>query len=195
MVDAIEPKPAKRLRGDKPFKGMDAIVSEFWAWSTSDLRDDTTRGILAEFIVDKALGAQTELRISWSNFDVKTPSGIRVEVKSSAYLQSWKQKKLSQIRFSGLFARSYDEEAVQFGPEPEIRADVFVFAIQKCKDPETWNALDLDQWEFYVASAESIREFGYRSIGLPTVRRIAKGPLAYSKLAQEVEAAAPGLSE
>jgi hypothetical protein len=190
MVDAIEPKPAKPLTGDEPFKGMDATVREFWAWSTSDLRDDTTRGILAEFIVGKAVGAQTEVRISWSNFDVATPSGIRVEVKSSAYLQSWKQKQLSQIRFSGLFARSYDEDAVQFGPEPEIRADVFVFAIQKCKDPKAWDALDLDQWEFYVASAEAIREFGYRSIGLPTLRRFANESVPYSGLARAVEAAA-----
>lgn len=112
-------------------------------------------------------------------------------MKSSAYLQSWKQKKPSQIRLSGLFARSYDEDAVQFGPEREIRADAFVFAIQKCKDPEAWDALDLDQWEFYVASAEAIREFGYRSIGLPTLRRFANEPVPSTGLAGAVEAAAP----
>ena len=95
------------------------------------------------------------------------------------------------IRFSGLFARSYDEEAVRFSPEPEIRADVFVFAIQKCKEPEAYDALDISQWEFYVAPAEAIREFGYRSIGLPTLRRLGKESVPYSGLARAVEAAAP----
>jgi hypothetical protein len=169
---------------------MDATVRDFWAWSTSDLRDDTTRGILAEFIVGKALGVETEFRISFSNFDLRTPDGVRVEVKSSANLQSWKQKKLSQIRFSGLSARSYDEDAVRFGSEPEIRADVFVFAIQTCKEPGAYDALDIDQWEFYVAAADAIRDFGYRSIGLPTLRQLGTESVRYSGLRQAVKAAA-----
>ena len=153
-------------------------------------RRDTTRGILAEFIVWKALGAKTKLRISWSNFDVETPSGVRVEVRSSAYLQSFAQKKLSKIRFTGLTARSWDDEKGVFSPEREIRADVFVFAIQTCTDPQAWDALDVGQWEFYAASAEAIRKHGWRSIGLPTLRRSAKGPFGYSGLPQAVEAAA-----
>jgi hypothetical protein len=193
MADGIEPKPATRLTGDERFKGMDATVREFWAWSTSDLREDSTRGILAEFIVGKALGTKEaeEYRISWSNFDLTTPSCIQVEVKSSAYLQSWKQTKLTQIRFGGLVARSYDEAAVRFGPEPEIRADVFVFAIQTCRDPQAYDALDIGQWEFYVATAEAIREHGGHSVGLPAVQRFANGPIPYSELARAVEAAAP----
>jgi hypothetical protein len=186
----IEPKRLTLLTGDERFQGMDATVREFWAWSTSDLRDDTTRGILAEFIVGQALGAQTKYRISWSNFDLETPSGVRVEVKSSAYLQSWAQKKLSQIRFTGLTARSWDEKT-GFSEEPEVRADVFVFAIQTCMDPQKYDALDIGQWEFYVDSGEAIRKRGSRSVVLPTVRRDAKGPFTYSELARAVRAAAP----
>jgi hypothetical protein len=183
------PRP-KRLAGDKPFKGIDATVGEFWAWSTSDLRDDGTRGILAEFIVGKALGALTEYRTSWSNFDLETPGRVRVEVKSSAYLQNFPQKKLSKIHFARLTARSLDEEG-EFSPEREIRADVFVFAIQTCTEPRAWDALDIGQWEFYVASAEAIRKRGYRSVSLSTLRQFAEGPIAYSGLARAVEAAAP----
>jgi hypothetical protein len=191
----IEPTPVKLLSGDEGFQGMDATVREFWAWSTSDLRDDTTRGILAEFIVAKALGVPTESpRISWSNFDLTIPSGVSVEVKSSAYLQSWKQKKLSQRRFGGLSSRSWDPETGH-GKEPEVSAQVFVFALQTCKDPEKYNARDIGQWEFYVDSGEAIRKRGYSSVGLPTLRRFAKGPFTYSELARAVQAAAPGLSE
>jgi hypothetical protein len=42
--------------------------------------------------------------------------------------------------------------------EPEVRADVFVFSVQTCKDPQRYDALDLSQWEFYVVAAERVRE-------------------------------------
>ncbi len=35
--------------------GLDAAVSDFWRWAFSDLRDNTVRGVLAEFIVAAAL--------------------------------------------------------------------------------------------------------------------------------------------
>jgi hypothetical protein len=191
----IKPTPVALRTGDEPFQGMDATVRDFWAWATSDLRDDTTRGILAEFIVAKALRVPTEIpRISWSNFDLTTPSDVTVEVKSSAYLQSWEQKKLSQPQFGGLSARTWDAET-GFGPEPEVRAQVFVFALQTCKDPEKYNALDVGQWEFYVDSGEAIRKRGSRSVSLPTLDRFAKGPLKYSELARAVQAAATGVSK
>lgn len=186
----IKPTPVKLRSGDEPFQGMDATVREFWAWATSDLRDDTTRGILAEFIVAKALGVPTDTpRISWSNFDLTTPSDVSVEVKSSAYLQSWEQKKLSQIRFGGLSARTWDAKT-GYGKEREVRAQVFVFALQTCQDPEKYNALDIGQWEFYVDSGEAVCKRGSRSVGLPTLDRFAEGPFTYSELEREVEAAA-----
>lgn len=64
-----------------------------WSWggwtiaTPGDLRENATHGILAEFIVAKALDADRKLRSGWDNFDVETASGTRVEVKSSAYLQ------------------------------------------------------------------------------------------------------------
>jgi hypothetical protein len=39
------------LDGGGRFTGLDATVSDFWRWAFSDLRDNTTRGILAEFLV------------------------------------------------------------------------------------------------------------------------------------------------
>ncbi len=37
---------------------------------------------------------------------------------------------------------------VEFGAEPEVRADVFVFSVQTCKDPQRYDVLDLSQSEF-----------------------------------------------
>lgn len=69
---------------------------DFWRWTFSDLRTNIVRGVLAEYPVALAVGDPSPLRQAWDDFDVTTPSGIRVEVKSSAYLQSWRQRRLSQ---------------------------------------------------------------------------------------------------
>jgi hypothetical protein len=75
-------------------------LADYWGWSRSDLLDNYERGALAEFIVATALGVSTDrARENWAAWDLTTPSGLRVEVKSAAYLQSWAQKQLSTISF------------------------------------------------------------------------------------------------
>jgi hypothetical protein len=63
---------------------------DFWQWAYSDLLSNTNRGRLAEFIVARALSlGLTDVRIEWDAVDLVTPTGVKVEVKSAAYLQSW----------------------------------------------------------------------------------------------------------
>src|SRR4051812_26608404 len=95
------PKPVERLNGDEVLAGSALTVSDFWRWGFSDLRTNIVRGVLAEFLVASAVGDPSPLRCAWDNFEVTTPTGIRVEVKSSAYLQSWSQRRVSAIAFSG----------------------------------------------------------------------------------------------
>ena len=75
--------------------GADALpengtVMEFWAWALGDLCDDDVKGWFAEWLVAKLLGIPTPRRVSWANSDLITPQGVRIEVKSSSYWQSWK---------------------------------------------------------------------------------------------------------
>ncbi|MUL34818.1 hypothetical protein [Gloeocapsopsis dulcis] len=70
----------------------------FWQWSSSDLLSNTLRGRLAEFLVASALGVASGTRVEWDAIDVVSPSGVKVEVKSSAYLQSWRGRP-SRITF------------------------------------------------------------------------------------------------
>jgi hypothetical protein len=74
---------------------------DFWRWAFSDLRTNIVRGILAEFLVAQAVGDPSPLREAWDNWDVTTATSLKVEVKSSAYLQSWNQRKHSSIVFLG----------------------------------------------------------------------------------------------
>src|SRR5436309_971470 len=86
------PRPPELLSGSERFDGIDANVLDFWRWAFSDLRENTTRGILAEYLVAKAVGDDRGLRSSWDNFDVRATDGTTIEVKCSAFLQSWPQR-------------------------------------------------------------------------------------------------------
>ena len=147
--------------------------------------------MLAEFLVAKAVGDAAPLRVGWNNFDVLTPEGVRIEVKSSAYLQSWAQKRLSTIRFDRLTGLSWDPREAE-SAEREIRADLFVFAVQTCKDPALYDALDIGQWDFYVARAEAIEANGARSVGLAFLKRDAIGPATWFELNDAVGKACRG---
>lgn len=183
--EGLEPTPVEPLSGYEPFGGVGVTVADFWRWGFSDLRTNIVRGILAEFLVAKAVGAQEPVRVAWDNFDVVSPHGTRIEVKSSAYLQSWAQSKLSNITFTGLTGLRWDAKE-GWGEEREIRADVFVFAIQTCREPVL--PLDVEQWRFHVVPAEAVREHGTRSVGMSFLHRYAPTPVSFERLGQAVEA-------
>ena len=123
----------------------------FWQWSSSDLLGNTTRGVLAEYIVACALNSLREKpRQEWVAYDILTPEGIKVEVKSSAYLQTWKQKKPSTISFGIAPTKGWDPVTGWEVEEQRRHADVYVFALLAHKDKLTVDPLDLSQWIFYV---------------------------------------------
>ena len=84
----------KRLGGAETFKKAEgsplavADILDYWSWAYSDIVGNTNRGALAEFIVARAIGSEPAVRNDWAAYDLETPRGIKVEVKSSAYLQS-----------------------------------------------------------------------------------------------------------
>ena len=77
-----------------------ATVGDDWQWAYSDIVGNTDRGALAEFIVARAVKSTGQTTNSWAPYDLKTPPGVKVEVKSAAYLQARYQKDLSKVQFS-----------------------------------------------------------------------------------------------
>ena len=47
----LQPPPTRLLTGDEPITGTTGTVRDFWAWALSDLRTNTVRPMLAEFLV------------------------------------------------------------------------------------------------------------------------------------------------
>lgn len=136
--------------------GLHKTLYDFWAWAFSDLVGNTERGKLAEFIVAMAVSATDGISGSWESYDLLSSDGIRIEVKASAYLQSWAQKELSQIRFGIRPTHAWDSKENTYDDSLLRQADVYVFCVLKHMNQDTLNPLDLSQWEFYTLSSKAL---------------------------------------
>jgi len=149
---------------------------QFWRWIGSDLLSNATRGVLAEFIVARALGCDMHTpREEWAAHDLTTPEGIKVEVKSAAYLQAWAQPSgPSRISFSIKEARAWDAETNLQAKAGSRTADVYVFCLLKHLDKSTADPLDMDQWAFFMLSTAQLNAYerSRHSITLPSLRRL-----------------------
>jgi len=182
IPERIRPTPVRPLDGTEIFSGAEATVMDFWRWALSDLRMNIVRPMVAEFLVAKAVGDKRAVREAWANFDVLSGEGIRIEVKSSGYCQSWAQRELSRINFGRLAARTWDEETGELSSEREVKSDVFVFAVQSCRDCSRYDPLDTGQWQFWVVAADDIRGYRWKTVGLGWVKKHARGSVSWSGL-------------
>ena len=164
--------------GEEKFRdgsnNLDFNLLSFWQWSSSDLVSNATRGILAEYMVGKALGCikDDDVRDEGRAYDLDTQAGVRIEVKSAAYVQSWQQSRLSKISFNVPKTLGWDRETNKFDKEKKRQADVYVFALLFHKDKKTVNPLDISQWEFFVLPTKVLdeRERSQHSITLPSLK-------------------------
>lgn len=170
--------------GQELFLGMPHSLLEYWAWAHSDIVSNSERGILAEYLVRCAVHAPSPCRIEWDAVDVISPEGIRIEVKSSAYLQTWKQEKLSRIRFDIAPKNAWDSVENSYASQRIRSADVYVFCLFNSKDPDTANPMDLAQWEFYVLATSVLNELvpKQKSISLTSLQKLGAKKVSFEVL-------------
>lgn len=164
------PVGVEALRG---FDGANLTILDFWRWALGNLLDNTNRGVLAEWLVGTILGLPMDKpRSGWDRHDLRAPNGLGIEVKACAYLQDWTQKKASTIQFSGLRSRNGGAD----GPLREsatFHSDYYVFCVQIETDAAKWNALDLAQWRFHLATRAQVEALNQASAGLAAIRKMA----------------------
>ena len=163
-----------------------------WRWAWSDVLSNSVRGVIAEYIVGQAVGIPaSSVREEWAPYDLETPGGIRIEVKSSAYIQSWHQTGLSPIEFRFPKTKAWDRETGHEDPTPRRRADVYVFAVLHHRDQDTLDLFDLSQWSFYVVPTAEVNAIGQKTIRLdPLVKRTHATRVSYHELLAAVTQAA-----
>lgn len=178
-----------RRNGDEAFHNQGSALGfdllSFWQWSASDIISNATRGVLAEYLVASALGvADKTVREEWADWDVEAPDGTRIEVKSSAFIQSWYQKCYSYISFGYAKSFGWDKKTNKQGVEKKRHADVYVFALLGHKIQKTLDLRDVSQWEFFVLPTVVLdnRTRSQDSITLKSLRGLAGESVSYSEL-------------
>jgi hypothetical protein len=164
---------------------------DFWSWSVSDILSNATRGRFAEFVVGTAVGLDPKnLRDEWDAYDLKTDNGIKIEVKSAAYIQTWNQKKISTISFSIKHAKYWDSETFIEDEKPRRHADIYVFCHLKHLNQATIDPLKMEQWDFYVLPTFKLDQYerSQSSITLNSLRKLTK-QIKYSELKIEINKA------
>jgi hypothetical protein len=183
--------------GTEPFtfraRALPISILDFWRWSASDLLNSATRGVLAEFIVSRALGIERPAaREAWAPRDLTTPAGIKVEVISASYIQSWHQERLSGISFLTPKAQAWDSNTSQQSSGLQ-QAEVVVFALLNHRDQATINPLDLTQWLFWAVPIATLqaRGPGHSVITLPSLLALAGEGLDFHSIRRAVARACP----
>ncbi|MRH98945.1 hypothetical protein GH721_00235 [Kriegella sp. EG-1] len=148
-------------------KNLNINLLKFWSWNQSNLIENRTRGLLAEFIVKNALEIKSDYRVEYANYDLISNEGLKLEIISAAYIQSWTQKKHSEIKF-GISPTVGSKENPTFDGKKRRWSDYYIFCVLTNKDQNTINPLDLSQWTFYVLKTEILNIFkqNQKTIGL-----------------------------
>lgn len=196
LLPLITALPQSRRNGDEPFhdvgRTLGFTVGDFWSWSSSDLLSNALRGRVAEFLVAKALGVDEGVRNEWDAFDLTSKTGVTIEVKSSAYVQSWAQRGPSRPSFGIAPTRAWSAETNEYSGTARRQAQVYVFALLHHQDRYTIDPLDVNQWEFFVVPTALLdqRMPAQKTIGFAGLLGLSPRRCRFEELAEAVEEAA-----
>lgn len=182
----------KTLTGNEHFMfngvPINRLLLDFWSWQASELLSNTLRGALAEYIVATALDIDNgDGRVNWYEYDLLY-GNARIEVKSSAYLQSWERDGFSRISFN-IYPSRPVTASVWDDDDISRHSDVYIFCLFKCKKRDEANPLMLEQWDFFVVKTSDIDTFlgAQRTVTLSTIRSIPHIECSYDDLQQSVD--------
>lgn len=184
----------QQLTGNEEFilhgSSVGISVKDFWRWAYSDMLDNALRGIIAEFLVFSSLKSDslqyTQTRTNWLPFDVTSPSGRRIEVKSAAYLQSWTTDFPTQIQYGIAPKLAWDGKS--YAAEARRNCDLFVFCLYTALTRDK-SILDLDYWEFYVLPTSVLNDRipNQKTISLSSLLKLDPVKTDYAELGAVIE--------
>lgn len=178
-------------QGDEKFifndKDLDINILNFWQWSASDILTNRQRGILAEYIIASALDLTKQPREEWDAYDLITNDGLKIEIKSAAYIQSWEQKNYSKISFG--IQPTVIWEGNKRKTEKVRQSDVYIFCLLEHKDAETINPMDLSQWKFFIIDTNTINcKVGeQKTINLSSLERLNPNIVRYDEILNVIQ--------
>ena len=172
-------------------------ATQFWQWAFSDFLTNSLRGVLAEYIVAQAIECTNKPRVEWDAYDLITDTGVKIEVKSSAYLQSWQQLRPSTIRFDIASKRGWNAETNIYAMESTRAANIYVFCVFMEQDRKRADPLDLTQWFFLVCTTAWLNEHfpAQKSVSLSVLEQAGLSRIDFYSLRENYDKAASSLGE
>lgn len=144
-----------------------------------DLVDNRNRGIFAEWLVGRALGAISdgEARHEWDAYDLSYEE-TKVEVKASGLSQTFSPGQVSNPRFD-IEKKNWSwvaktNEYIEHDP-PVRFADVYVFCLHEPEEATNENVCDSASWKFWVISKQTLDDKlgDQKSVGVGTLDQLA----------------------
>src|SRR5699024_1586138 len=157
--------------GDK-IQGTGKTILDYWKWAHSVILDNTERGVFAEFLVGSALDVLNSPRVMWDNADINY-NGYFIEVKSSAYIQSWEQSKPSTPMFGIAPKRNWTGIGNEYETDLRRFAQYYIFCLLNEKNRDKVDPLNINQWEFYILPTKVLNHHN------KTQKTISLRPLQY----------------
>jgi hypothetical protein len=178
------------IRPDEPIPGLDgSTFGDFWAWAYSDTLSNSNRSVFAEYLVGCALGVLDHPRVEWDACDLRY-RGKNIEVKASAYLQSWPQKRPSTIDFDIGRHLGWTADTNTYASEAARTADCYVFCVFCDQDRNDCRVADTSRWLFYVVPTRLLDErFGaQKHARLSSIERLGS-PVRFDQLRDGIDGA------
>lgn len=174
--------------------GDSGTVGEFWRWAMSDLLGNRNRGILAEYLVGKALGeeALSQPRLEWDCYDL-VYRATRIEVKSSAYIQTWHTDptKRSKPSYSVPPHECWDARTSANDLTRKRHAHLYIFCIFPLNsDDNGRDVLAVDAWGFYITTTANLEQHispQTKSVSITAVHKICGPSVTYANLKAAID--------
>ena len=168
--------------GFEKIKGSDTNILDFWKWTCSDIIIPSNRDDFALFLVANALELTKMPRIHWENSDLRYRKK-KVSIKTSAYVEHWKQKRPKRLSFDITPKKGLDAPTEESMTYRNRYSEIYIFAILNEKELRKIDVLDLDQWQFYILRTETLDKYHFdtKKLGIRALNKLAS-PVHHSRI-------------
>lgn len=179
------------MNGKEKFKfnnqDLDYGIYDFWLYKYSNIYN--LQEIIAEFIIEKALGLDKSQNIdSWTLYDLKYRN-YRIEIKETSYYHPWNEKgKISKQRIFGITKANSNYDDSNSENRFERQNDIYVFCLNTGTTKEESNPMNLNNWEFYIIPTYVINKVcgDNKTISLGRVRKLTD-KVSYDKIKETID--------
>ncbi len=161
-MEQLLPPAIKQKSGYEFFlngeRDINLCIIDFWRWALSNLTSCVTQKLFAEFIVAAALNRHTDVRNENDIYHLETIGGKKIEVFSSAYIQTWSHNGLPNISFTLNPGFDLSVDSPLQSSERLHLIDILIFCLLHHRNEHTLNPLNLSQWTFFVINSHHFKK-------------------------------------